>query len=277
MSKELKVIMPKATEAIVTPTENKEIISAAKAAIAPIKEIKALTIKGDQEKPVMPAWEVVMRTIIPPGCLNAGRPRRTSLHTLASAIGVTDLLGILNLAKELKESKKVVGYRCPDVQCLIFYLDELSKLPGMIDSRNPDVWKLVDAHVTTEAPFPQVRGFRRFTNYYDSKTNKNVTEPNGMEYMYESNDYAYAMKVRENLLEAGFNPPEYTFRPVILQQYNCLPQDKAFAMQWLVKLQNDNPDLYKGRAEDFMVGFLQRDGKQVMKVVDLVSGKSIEL
>lgn len=135
----------------------------------------------------MPAWEVMMRVINP----KSTRPRRTSLHTIATMIGHNDILA---LAKEIQDSGKVVGYRCPDVSALIFYLIDLCKLPGMIDTRRGDVWGMVPAFLK-EQPFPKIKGFKRFAN-----------GNSGMTFPYEKEDFPLAIEIIKALRAAGYTP-----------------------------------------------------------------------
>lgn len=156
---------------------------------------------GVDIKEGMPDWEVVMRVINPKN----KRPRRCSLHTLAHVTGRDPL----ELAKEMQESKKVLGYRCPDVQTLIFYLVDLCKLPGMIDTRDAKVWTKVPA-LLEEYPYPKVKGFRRFakSTWTGGTWGKGtqVKESSGMESPFEYEDRDYALRIREALESTGFTP-----------------------------------------------------------------------
>lgn len=162
-------------------------------------------IKNPNKKP---SWECVMETYDPNALTygaskaTGGRPRRCSLHTLASVTG----RDIRVIAKEMAESKKVHGYRCPDVKTLIFYLDRLKSVPGMIHSANSDpnspgpkanVWKLVDQNLT-ENPYPKIKGFKRFSGSGSS----------GMEHTFLPEDMDYAMAIKANLEKHGFKPSE---------------------------------------------------------------------
>lgn len=147
-------------------------------------------------------WEVVLSVV----CPKIKRPRRTSLHTLATVCGRTDIMA---LAKEMKKSKKVVGYRCPDVSCLIFYRKDMATLPGMIDTRDSSVFSQVEAHVK-EHPYPSVRGFKRFagSTWTGGKygVGKCIKNSSALPYPYEPDDYPYAREVIKALKDAGFEP-----------------------------------------------------------------------
>jgi len=147
----------------------------------------------------IPAWEVVLGVINPKN----KRPRRTSLHTLAYVIGATDLLA---LAKEMKESGKVVGYVCPDVRTPIFYLKRMCgdpSVPGMIDSRNDSIWDKWSypsvgcaslGEFVAKFPYPEIKGFKRFA--YSGKYE--MAKP------YEPEDFEYAREIIKALKEAGY-------------------------------------------------------------------------
>jgi hypothetical protein len=156
----------------------------------------------------MPAWEVVLRVINPEG-KNAGRPRRTSMHTLAYVTGCKTQDEALALAKEMKDSKKVVGYHCPDVQTPIFYLDALRKLPGMIDTRDPKVWDTLSDFFKLN-PFPQVKGFKRFAQgtWSGGEYGKGTYTPGeyAMGVAYEPADYPYAKLIIDQLKANGYTP-----------------------------------------------------------------------
>lgn len=111
---------------------------------------------------VMSDWETMMRVICPSAY--GKRPRRLSIHTIAAVCG-RDAHTIL---KEMKESNKVVGYKCPDVGgAVIFYLKDLAKLPGMIDTRTDACWEQAEAALKKWDP-KKVKGFKRFA--YDDYT-----------------------------------------------------------------------------------------------------------
>lgn len=149
-----------------------------------------------------PDWEVALSVV----CPKIKRPRRTSLHTLATVLGRKDILG---LAKELEDSGKVVGYRCPDVRCLIFYLKNMTDRPGMIDTRDANVWGKVKAFCE-ENPLATVKGFKRFAQgtwsggsygvgtYIEAKSAMNTP--------YEEADFPYAQKIIEELKANGYTP-----------------------------------------------------------------------
>jgi hypothetical protein len=149
-----------------------------------------------------PDWEVALSVV----CPKIKRPRRTSLHTLATILGRK---AILALAKELQASDKVVGYRCPDVQCLIFYLKDMTKCPGMIDTRDAKVWEKVEPFCK-ENPLTKVKGFKRFAQGTWSGGSYGVgTYEKGSSAMsvpYEPDDFEYALKVCEALEDAGYTP-----------------------------------------------------------------------
>lgn len=124
------------------------------------------------------------------------RPRRTSLHTLATVTGRDDCKA---LAKEMEESGLVVGYRCPDVRTLIFYRKDMISCPGMIDTRDAKVFTMIDA-ILTEYPFPANRGFRRFA----ARANLAYGMPDPF---FDGEDYPYACAIREALLAWGYDAP----------------------------------------------------------------------
>lgn len=145
-----------------------------------------------------PDWECVLETY-DPNCFSygasketGGRPRRCSLHTIAAVVGRDPTI----VAKEMEDSGLVVGYRCPDVQTLIFYLKRLANKPGMIDTRNAGVWKLVPEYLE-KYPFPKIKGFRRFGG----------GSP-GMEHVFLPEDMDYAMAIRTNLVKNGHTPSD---------------------------------------------------------------------
>lgn len=137
-----------------------------------------------------PAWEVIMSTYHP----GINRPRRTSIHTIATIMGLQSKKELLALAKEMQESGKVLGYRCPDVHCLIFYLKELRSIPGMIDTANANVWNTVESFLE-EAPFPKVKGFQGFPK--DGVYQK-TDSPWGVE------DIEFAKAIKKNLEKNGY-------------------------------------------------------------------------
>lgn len=159
-------------------------------------------VKDIKSEEKLTDWEVVLNCINP----KSTRPRRMSLHTLASVTGRTD---IMELAKELEASGKVVGYRCPDVQALIFYLKDLCKLPGMIDTRNAGVWKMVPDFIK-EHPFPKVKGFKRFAGaQWTGGTygkGEYIRNSPAMEFPFEPEDFPYARVVVKALEDAGYTP-----------------------------------------------------------------------
>lgn len=156
--------------------------------------------KGYNDKP---DWEVALSVV----CPKKKRPRRTSLHTLATILGRTDIVA---LAKEMEASGKVVGYRCPDVKCLIFYLKSMIDRPGMIDTRDSNVWKTVEPFLV-EQPWPAVKGFKRFANggtwsgggYGQGKF---TADSSGMPVPYEEEDWDLARDIIKALKAAGFTP-----------------------------------------------------------------------
>ena len=158
----------------------------------------------------MPDWEVVLNTMNPNYNGRPGRPRRMSMHTLAACTG----RDIQELIKEVKESKKVVGYKCPDVGgACIFYLTSLRSIPGMIDSadrKDPErVWRELDEFLKTH-PYPSVKGFKRFAEGYwtggSYGQGKFVKGEYAMPTPFEAEDYALARAIRQSLLENGFTP-----------------------------------------------------------------------
>ena len=173
---------------------------------------KKKTVKKARAKKI-PAWEVMLSVVNPKN----KRPRRTSLHTIATVIGAKDPL---KLAKEMKASKKVCGYVCPDVQTPIFYLESMVDHPGMIDDRDPHVWGkwlYPDAGATSlsdffkKNPYPKVKGFKRFADggHWTGGAygrGKYVPESSAMEVPYEKEDYDYARAVIKALKKAGYKP-----------------------------------------------------------------------
>jgi len=177
------------------------------------KIVKKSTTKKIAKK--VPAWEVALGVISP----KIKRPRRTSLHTLATIIGHKDPL---KLAKEMEKSGKVAGYICPDVSTPIFYLDSLSQHPGMIDTRNPKVWGTWtkwDKQDTGAGslkeffkvyPYPKVKGFKRFARSVKVGKDKYgypiYRAKSAMNVPYEKSDYEYANEVIKELKRAGHKP-----------------------------------------------------------------------
>lgn len=162
----------------------------------------------------MPAWEVYLNVMNP----KINRPRRSSLHTLAYVCGYKNPL---KLAKEMKDSGKVVGYVCPDVQTPIFYLKKLASHPGMIDTRDEFVWgkwpyeeagaKSLSGFVKKN-PFPKIKGFRRFADnpYWTGgawgKGEYVRAGSFGMKDPYEPEDHEYGRAVIKALKKAGYKP-----------------------------------------------------------------------
>lgn len=105
-------------------------------------------------------WEVLFRVIDPNTFPVWGvyRPRRMSIHTASAILG----RDAITLLKEMEASGEVAGYRCPDVSCVIFYLDELKKI--MVDTRTDGCWEQARAQVKTDPP-ALVKGFGRFKVY----------------------------------------------------------------------------------------------------------------
>lgn len=155
-----------------------------------------------KERENMPAWEVVLNVM----CPKIGRPRRTSLHTLATVIGHPDPL---KLGKELEKSGKVVGYVCPDVKTPIFYLKSLATHPGMIDTRDSGIWGKLSAFFEKH-PYPATQGFKRFSEgkWSGGSYGKGTFIPavSDMTYPYEAGDYEYARRVIKALKDAGYTP-----------------------------------------------------------------------
>jgi hypothetical protein len=161
-----------------------------------IELLEKIHKKLDIKPPKKPAWEVVMSTM----CPKIKRPRRTSLHTLATVLGHPDPL---TLAKEMEKSGKVLGYVCPDVQTPIFYLDALKKHPGMINTPNNKVWgdwgwATAGASSLAEFfkvnPYPKIKGFRRFAG----------SAGYAMEVPYEAEDYDLARLIIAALAKEGY-------------------------------------------------------------------------
>jgi len=189
-------------------------VATKKAVIKKIKTAKIVkkTIKPKSKKKI-PAWEVMLGVINPKN----KRPRRTSLHTIATVIGAKDPL---KLAKEMKASKKVVGYVCPDVKTPIFYLKSMIDHPGMIDTRDSRVWgkwRYPDAGAISLAdfvkknPYPKVKGFKRFVDGGkwsggEWGVGKYIAASSAMEVPYEKADYDYAKEVIKALKKAGHKP-----------------------------------------------------------------------
>ena len=161
-----------------------------------------------------PAWMVVLEQV----CPKIGRPRRMSLHTLAHCIGQDTTEGVLALAQELQESEakygadnKVWGYRCPDVQALIFYLQKQRTRPGMIHTPNAGVWDMVKPFVQ-ENPPERVKGFLRFkpggywTGAKPGQGEFIKTPGRGTDVAFEKEDYPYAREIHKALVSAGYTP-----------------------------------------------------------------------
>lgn len=159
-----------------------------------------------------PDWKVVLETY-DPKCFSygaseasGGRPRRDSLHMIASCVNRDPLV----IAKEMEASGEVCGYICPDVQTPIFYLDSLSKKPGMIDTRDAGVWKKIPDFVKNH-PFPAVRGFRRHAQGYwtgGSYGKGKYVRESKMPFPFIKEDLAYAQAVVANLRNEGYEPWE---------------------------------------------------------------------
>lgn len=152
----------------------------------------------------LPDWEIVLKVMNP---VNK-RPRRMSMHTLAACCGREDIQALI---KEVRESKKVVGYKCPDVGgACIFYLIELRKHPGMIDSARGDgVWDDLDKFLKVK-PYPQVKGFKRFAKntWSGGEYGKGtmIAAEYGMPNPFDPEDYAYAQLIINALKENGYTP-----------------------------------------------------------------------
>lgn len=130
----------------------------------------------------MPDWEILMRTVDPKAFLCGAKPqprsRRWSIHALAATCKREDPIALL---EEMEKSGKVLGYFCPDVQCVIFYLKELRE--RMIDTCNDRCWK--DARKDlADHPYPKVQGFRRFAygKGYEMSTAFDLLDPNDAVY-----------------------------------------------------------------------------------------------
>lgn len=103
-------------------------------------------------------WEVVMSVCNPNKSdgFGGGRPRRMSIHTIAAMCKRDPHVVLM----EMRESGDVVGYSCPDVQCTIFYLKSMAKLPKMIDTRSDGCWDTALADLKAH-PYPATKGFFR--------------------------------------------------------------------------------------------------------------------
>ncbi len=209
---------PKKKTPKVIPTKRKaKLMTAIKSAEIEVKMERPESVHGCDDCDVyesqhMRPWEVVLNVF----CPKIKRPRRTSLHTLATVIGHPDPI---KLAEELKKSDKVVGYVCPDVKTPIFYLKSLAQKPGMIDTRNDKVWgdwghlnagaRSLQEFVDNN-PYPRIKGFKRFAEntWSGGSYGKGTMIPakSAMEVPYEEGDYDYARLVIKALTEAGFTP-----------------------------------------------------------------------
>lgn len=161
-------------------------------------ESAQLSLDFSPQTEKLPDWEVMMSV------LNIdGRPRRTSLHTLASMLGRTDLL---KLAEEMQASGKVVGFYCGTVQCPVFFLRSMRDRPGMsqvIDNNIWGDWPYPQGGVSSlktfiEANPSNIKGFKRYA--WRGNSRWLLKAP------YESDDLTYAKKIRSALVEAGYNP-----------------------------------------------------------------------
>lgn len=197
----------------VTTGSAKKPVKRAKKAVAE----KAPELVANDNK--MPSWEIVLRVINP----KSSRPRRMSLHTLAYVLGKKTSEEAQELANELEKSGKVVGYRCPDVQTLIFYLKDYAKngikvtdpngltvtLNGMIDTRIDGVWKMVPEYLK-KYPFPKIKGFKRFAKGHwsggEMYKGTYVEGFSGMEEPFEKEDHSYAGAIIKALKANGFTP-----------------------------------------------------------------------
>ena len=165
---------------------------------AEIKKPEEPTINKD-----MPAWEVVLNV----KCPKIHRPRRTSFQTLATVIGYQG--NLMDLAEEMRKSNKVVSYICPDVHCPITYLKSMVNNPGMIDTRDPHIWRKLKAQFD-QHPYPKVKGFKRFAQgtWSGGSYGKGKFMPanSAMEVPYEEGDYDYAREVIKALKSVGHAP-----------------------------------------------------------------------
>lgn len=145
-------------------------------------------------------WEVMLNVINPAST----RPRRLSVHTIATTLAKAGFEGRdpLTILKEMEESKKVVGYVCPDVQTPIFYLVDLCKLPGMIDTRNPGCWKSGREWIT-KYPWPETKGFKRFAGGVYEEVN--------------GNKYAKYIPNPSNMKDAAFEPADLPYEKLVLE------------------------------------------------------------
>lgn len=105
-------------------------------------------------------WQAVLRVKNPGGeeGWSKGRPRRLSIHTIATVVG-RDALEVL---EEMKASELVEGYICPDVNTPIFFLKEMSGAPGMITggTDKAKVWERAKEWLE-KYPLSKVKGFKR--------------------------------------------------------------------------------------------------------------------
>ena len=102
-------------------------------------------------------WEVAMSHVFnhKQGYGNRNRPRRMSVHTIASVVGRDPLV----VLKEMEESDLCLGYPCPDVRgAPIFYLKELRGI--MTDTPTQNAFKLAKDWLI-KYPIDKIKGFKR--------------------------------------------------------------------------------------------------------------------
>ena len=102
-------------------------------------------------------WQVIMSHAFSHKAAygNRNRPRRMSIHTIASVVG-RDPLDVL---KEMEKSDLCLGYCCPDVGgAPIFYLKKLRGI--MTDTPTQNAFNLARDWII-KYPIDKVKGFKR--------------------------------------------------------------------------------------------------------------------
>lgn len=173
------------------------------------KGSKIVPEKGDLfANPVLKTdrdWEVLFKIIDPATFKTWGyhRPRRMSIHTAAAITG----RDATTLLKEMEESGKVAGYRCPDVSCVIFYLDELAAI--MVDTRTAGCWKQALAQIESDPP-GLVKGFARFkgVGVKGAKTGSAMPHP-----FMGKEDLPYIENIKKGLKEHGYTAHDVSVLP----------------------------------------------------------------
>lgn len=108
-------------------------------------------------------WEILMSYIFQhtEGYGNKNRPRRMSIHTIATMVGRNPLV----ILKEMEKSNLCLGYQCPDVGgACIFYLKELKSI--MTDTPTKNAFNVAREQLK-KWPIDKVKGFKRHSSNGD--------------------------------------------------------------------------------------------------------------